>query len=112
LLGGPRLPLEHEGLEAIPALGVAQLGQRPGFELTDPLARQTELATDLLQRVLPLALQTEPPAQDVALALAELCDGIIRGALEARMVEPAQMSIVSAISRVVGSRPSFFSRAL
>src|SRR5262245_10382693 len=48
-----------------------QLPQRAGLELTDPLARDAELAADLLERLRFLAVEPEPQRQDALHARVE-----------------------------------------
>ena len=44
---------------------MAQLLDRPGLELPDPLPGEAELLADLLERVVLLALHPEAPAQEM-----------------------------------------------
>src|SRR5690606_679199 len=80
----------HERPQPLALLGAAQLGERPRLELAHPLARQTELGADLLERVLLLAAHAEAPAQDVLLARRQLRDAVRRLALEAHVVQPLE----------------------
>src|SRR5258708_33132576 len=48
--------------------GVAKLGHRPGFDLTDPLAGQVEALADLFEGPGLTTVESEPESEDLALA--------------------------------------------
>src|SRR5205807_8392787 len=62
--------------------GVAQLAERLGLDLADALARDAELAPDLLQRAEAAVLQAVAQLDDAALAVGEALQRVADLALE------------------------------
>src|SRR5262245_16689150 len=60
----------------------AQTREGAGLELAHALARETEVAADLLERVLRLFAETEAPAQDLLLARRQTGERVAHGDLE------------------------------
>ena len=73
LLGFEELP------QALAALRVAQLGERLGLDLADPLAGDAELAADLLERLGLAAVEAEAQPHDLLLALGQLAEHVADG---------------------------------
>ena len=65
----PSVNLAQVIAQFLGATGVAQLAQRLGFDLTDPLSRNSELTADFLQRTLASVVQPETQSNDAAFAL-------------------------------------------
>ena len=67
---GPRLVV-HVVLEPAGARGVTELVERLALDLADALARDAELAADLLERAGVSVLEAEAELDDLALAVRE-----------------------------------------
>src|SRR5690554_994219 len=63
--------LVEEGAQRLGAAGVAQLAQRLGLDLADPLAGDVELLADLLEGVVGVHVDAEAHAQHLGLARSE-----------------------------------------
>src|SRR5713101_4160228 len=61
----------HQGPQPPRPLGSAELPQRLGLDLPDPLARDIELLADLFKRVLALAADAEAQPDDLLLSRRE-----------------------------------------
>ena len=61
----------HQGPQPPGPFGSAELPQRLGLDLPDPLARDSELLTDLFKRVLALTADAETQPDDLLLSRRE-----------------------------------------
>src|SRR5262249_46924825 len=67
----------QELLQLLAALGMAQLGQRLGLDLADPLPGHPELLADLLQRPRLAVDQPEPQLHDLLLTVRQLAERLL-----------------------------------
>src|SRR5262245_633532 len=66
--GGALAPPLQEGAQLPAARGMAQFAQRLGFDLTNPLARDGKVLTDLFERVLAAVADAKPHLDDLLFA--------------------------------------------
>src|SRR5688500_6975361 len=83
--------------QALGSLRVAELGEGLGFDLADALACYSERLADLFERLRLAAVEAEPHAHDLLLALAQLSEHLLDGLVQHRL----RRRICRTVDRVV-----------